>query len=97
MARDTRLTAAATTPPSNPSPIEREALPVAESATAFATTADLHRYTNRRCLCVDLHRRTCDGRIRLLNAYRWSVPNPNSPSLSLSVHTISTRNPMKPY
>ena len=33
----TRFTAAATTPPSNPSPIEREPLPAAGSATAFTT------------------------------------------------------------
>ena len=37
-ARDMRFTAAATTPPSNPSLIEREALPAVGSATAFATT-----------------------------------------------------------
>ena len=38
MAHDTRFTAATTTPPSNPSPIEREALAAAGNATAFATT-----------------------------------------------------------
>ena len=38
MARDTRFTAVATTPPSNPSPIEREALLAAGSVTSFATT-----------------------------------------------------------
>ena len=38
MAHDTRFTAATTTPPSNPSPIEREALLAAGSVTSFATT-----------------------------------------------------------
>ena len=87
----TRFTAAATTPPANSSPIEREALPAAGSATAVATTAT----PTVVALCAELHRRTSDGRIRLLNAYQWSVPDPNSPStsLSLSVHTIFMRNP----
>ena len=74
MAQDTRFTATATTPPSNPSPIMREALPAAESATAFATTAGLHRYTNRRCSCAELHRRTSDGRELLQPLRRSDAP-----------------------
>ena len=84
MALDTRFTVAATTPPSNPSPIVREALPAAGSATAFATTAGLHRYTNRRYPCAELHRRTSDGRELLQPLRRSDAPTSLSVSFSRS-------------